>query len=289
MRSGECNNIFSSGPIVFCSRCRKVLGYIVDWAGEDMDDHSILHLQEVRLLTFRPLKVHSDGDRQVYFLGAFSKPFDNAHASKKIDTLMKPMPLVQLNDVTIMRVAPSYEYETLNVPFDEQPILVDEEEEADEEWLEYLDRTILSEEEDWMDSDQSEGDYWLDSDWSEYFPTYGVGLGSFNYSRELRSDGEEVDSNSLDYFTEKSLSPFSCGSLSLSSDVSIDSLLLERSDVFMHTPPIPTRRHSAWNLEELVGPVHVDSFLDDMALMPCFQTLEWFEYRGTVYNARLIF
>lgn len=231
----------------------------------------VLHLREVRLLTFKPLKVHGNGEKQVRFYGAFTKCPEEGFNEKEMVESTEIMPPIQIKDLVVMRVAPNYDYETLNVSSDEE-LHIEESDQENEEWMDYLERTdFTEEEEDWFARCE-------DSDWSEDSSQSGVGLGS---------EAETASDFDVDYTENQTMDAFLNGPFSSSSMLSlpsVDSLLLERSDIFMYTPTMPTFRHSEWNLPDLIGFVDVGGFRDDMGLLPRFDRIGWYEMRGTPYR-----
>lgn len=144
-REFNCNNIYTSGPVLFCKRCRRIVGYVDNIAGE-----RIYRLVDERLLTFEPIKKNVVGEKVVMFFGAYEENNKRKRVTSETDLWLE-------------RVHPEHD-SSLEVSDDEQEdeIIIPDE---------YLDST-LSDYESYIEDDLS----LYNDDWSDDSSQNAVGL-----------------------------------------------------------------------------------------------------------------
>lgn len=57
---GECRSIYEENSIVYCTQCRRILGYL--------DEVNKVHFQNVRLFEYTPIGANSEGEKMVSFM-----------------------------------------------------------------------------------------------------------------------------------------------------------------------------------------------------------------------------
>lgn len=161
-REFHCNNVYTgSGSILFCKRCRRVLGYV-----DYIDGERVFRLIDVRLMNFEFIKKNVEGEKEVIFLGASEHTSKRKRVESEVDSLIEPpQKKRKVNELLVMHVRPQYEslYD----------LLEEQEGDADDVFItgEYID---LSQSDHGSEVDQDTSLY--NDDWSSDSSQSAIGL-----------------------------------------------------------------------------------------------------------------
>lgn len=105
VRISDCKNIDEKGSIVYCVRCRRIIGYI--------GELSIAYLQNVRLVQFTPILTNTKSDMIELIMKMHENVGKRKYPVDQIDLLDEPQP--KKPNLDLMFVGRVHHFNNINV------------------------------------------------------------------------------------------------------------------------------------------------------------------------------